>query len=133
MQFSENWLRTLVDTDLDSQALSHALTMAGLEVEDMQPVAASFSNVVVAKIVSAEKHPDAVRQGVHLIYQNQTKNSIDQGHCIEHGIQRDGKNNWWKYLYHQYPNKKQSVGNPRETETRECICSTKGDCQGKEC
>ena len=61
MQFSENWLRTLVDTDLDSQALSHALTMAGLEVEDMQPVAASFSNVVVAKIVSAEKHPDADR------------------------------------------------------------------------
>ena len=36
MQFSENWLRSLVDTDLDSQALSHALTMAGLEVEEMQ-------------------------------------------------------------------------------------------------
>ena len=61
MQFSENWLRSLVNTDLDSQALSHALTMAGLEVEDMQPVAASFSKVVVAKILSAEKHPDADR------------------------------------------------------------------------
>lgn len=61
MQFSENWLRTLVNTDLDSQALSHALTMAGLEVEDMQPVAAVFSKVVVAKILSAEKHPDADR------------------------------------------------------------------------
>ncbi|HOY70054.1 MAG TPA: phenylalanine--tRNA ligase subunit beta [Methylotenera sp.] len=61
MQFSENWLRTLVNTDLDSQALSHALTMAGLEVEDMQPVATPFSKVVVAKILSAEKHPDADR------------------------------------------------------------------------
>ena len=61
MQFSENWLRSLVNTDLDSQALSHALTMAGLEVEEMQPVAATFSKVVVAKILSAEKHPDADR------------------------------------------------------------------------
>jgi len=61
MQFSENWLRSLVDTDLDSQSLSHALTMAGLEVEEMQPVAATFNKVVVAKILSAEKHPDADR------------------------------------------------------------------------
>ena len=61
MQFSENWLRSLVNTDLDSQAFSHALTMAGLEVEEMQPVAAPFSKVVVAKILSAEKHPDADR------------------------------------------------------------------------
>lgn len=61
MQFSENWLRSLVDTDLDSQALSHALTMAGLEVEEMQPVAPTFSKVVVAKILSVEKHPDADR------------------------------------------------------------------------
>ena len=61
MQFSENWLRSLVDTNLDSDALSHALTMAGLEVEEMQPVAAPFSKVVVAKILSAEKHPDADR------------------------------------------------------------------------
>lgn len=61
MQFSENWLRSLVNTDLDSQSLSHALTMAGLEVEEMLPVAAPFSKVVVAKILSAEKHPDADR------------------------------------------------------------------------
>lgn len=61
MQFSENWLRSLVNIDLDSQALNHALTMTGLEVEEMQPVAAPFSKVVVAKILSAEKHPDADR------------------------------------------------------------------------
>ncbi len=61
MQFSENWLRSLVETDLDSPALSHALTMAGLEVEEVQPVAASFNKVVVAKILSVDKHPDADR------------------------------------------------------------------------
>ena len=61
MQFSENWLRSLVNTDLDSQALNHALTMAGLEVEEMQPVAAAFTKVVVGKILTASKHPDADR------------------------------------------------------------------------
>src|SRR5450830_9236 len=67
MQFSENWLRSLVNTDLSSQALSHALTMTGLEVEEMQPVAAPFSKVVVAKILSAEKHPDADRLQVCMV------------------------------------------------------------------
>jgi len=67
MQFSENWLRSLINTDLDSQALSHALTMAGLEVEEMQPVAAPFSKVVVARILSAEKHPDAERLQVCMV------------------------------------------------------------------
>ena len=51
MQFSENWLRQFVDPSLDTQALSNALTMAGLEVEDCQPVAAIFSHVVIAEII----------------------------------------------------------------------------------
>ncbi|MBA3696016.1 MAG: phenylalanine--tRNA ligase subunit beta [Methylotenera sp.] len=73
MQFSENWLRSLVNTDLDSQALSHALTMAGLEVEDMQPVATTFTKVVVAKILSVEKHPDADRLQVCKVDVGQTQ------------------------------------------------------------
>ncbi|MDR2259687.1 MAG: phenylalanine--tRNA ligase subunit beta [Azoarcus sp.] len=59
MQFSENWLRTFVNPPLDSAALAHLLTMAGLEVEETRPVAPPFSGVVVARIVEAEKHPDA--------------------------------------------------------------------------
>ena len=39
MQFSENWLRTLVNPKLTSDELSHLLTMAGLEVEEVEPVA----------------------------------------------------------------------------------------------
>ena len=59
MQFSESWLRSLCNPPLDTESLCHVLTMAGLEVEDIQPVAAAFSHVVVAQILSAEKHPDA--------------------------------------------------------------------------
>lgn len=61
MQFSENWLRQYVNPELNSEALGHVLTMAGLEVETLTPVAAVFSQVVVAQILSAEKHPDADR------------------------------------------------------------------------
>ena len=59
MQFSELWLRSFVSPALDSDALGHLLTMAGLEVEEQDGVAAVFSKVVVAQIVEAEKHPNA--------------------------------------------------------------------------
>ena len=39
MQFSEQWLRTFVDPQLDSADLGHLLTMAGLEVEEAEPAA----------------------------------------------------------------------------------------------
>ena len=42
MKFSENWLRTYVNPTLDSEALGHALTMAGLEVEGLETVAPAF-------------------------------------------------------------------------------------------
>ncbi|MFN3716019.1 MAG: phenylalanine--tRNA ligase subunit beta [Thiobacillus sp.] len=61
MQFSEAWLRTLVNPPLDTAALAHTLTMAGLEVEALEPAAPAFSHVVVAEILSVEKHPDADR------------------------------------------------------------------------
>ncbi|WP_395010886.1 phenylalanine--tRNA ligase subunit beta [Undibacterium sp.] len=64
MQFSENWLRTMVDPNMTSDELSHLLTMAGLEVEEVEPVAPPFSNVVVAEIREIAKHPDADRLNV---------------------------------------------------------------------
>ncbi len=64
MQFSESWLRSLVNPSLSSEALSHLLTMAGLEVEEMKPVAAIFDKVVVAQVLTKEKHPDADRLNV---------------------------------------------------------------------
>ncbi len=64
MQFSENWLRTLVDPNMTSDELSHLLTMSGLEVEEVEPVAPGFSNVVVGKVVEVAKHPNADRLNV---------------------------------------------------------------------
>ena len=61
MKFSENWLRELVDVKADRAALAHALTMAGLEVEELTPLGEGLDGVVVAQIVAAEKHPQADR------------------------------------------------------------------------
>lgn len=59
MQFSESWLRTLANPDIDTEALSHRLTMAGLEVEETTTVAPAFSGVVVGHIVEVSAHPNA--------------------------------------------------------------------------
>src|SRR5512135_3450092 len=64
MQFSESWLRTFVNPSLSSEELSHLLTMAGLEVEEMTPVAPAFEKVVVAQVLTKDKHPDADRLNV---------------------------------------------------------------------
>lgn len=59
MKFSENWLRTLVNPPLSADELAHALTMAGLEVEGIEPVAPAFSKVIVAEVLSVEKLANA--------------------------------------------------------------------------
>src|SRR3954469_13640383 len=64
MQFSENWLRTMVDPKMTSDELAHMLTMSGLEVEEVEAVAPPFSNVVVAEVLEVTKHPEADRLNV---------------------------------------------------------------------
>ncbi|MYM34769.1 phenylalanine--tRNA ligase subunit beta [Duganella sp. FT94W] len=64
MQFSENWLRTMVDPTMTSDELAHLLTMSGLEVEEVEPVAPPFSNVVVGHVRDMAKHPNADRLNV---------------------------------------------------------------------
>src|SRR4051794_39939897 len=64
MQFSENWLRSFVDPAMGSVELGERLTMAGLEVEALAPVAPPFEKVVVAQVLSVERHPQADRLSV---------------------------------------------------------------------
>jgi len=59
MQFSEAWLRELVNPAIDTNALVEQLTMAGLEVDSVSPAAADFSGVVVGQVVSMSAHPNA--------------------------------------------------------------------------
>ena len=61
MKFSEQWLRHYVNPDWTSHELADALTMAGLEVESIEPIAPPFSQVVVASIERVEAHPNADR------------------------------------------------------------------------
>jgi phenylalanyl-tRNA synthetase beta chain len=64
MKFSEHWLREWVSPQLDTQAMADQITMAGLEVDAVEAVAATFSGVVVAEVLSKEKHPDADKLNV---------------------------------------------------------------------
>ncbi len=61
MQFSESWLRTFCNPPLTTQQLADTLTMAGLEVEELQAVAPPFSKVVIGEIKEAVQHPNADR------------------------------------------------------------------------
>ena len=61
MQFPESWLREFCNPPLSTQQLADLLTMSGMEVEELRPVAPPFSGVVVAQILSAEPHPQADR------------------------------------------------------------------------
>ena len=64
MKFPESWLRAHVDPAWSTEQLSDALTMAGLEVEEARPYAPAFSDVVVARVVSVTRHPDADKLNV---------------------------------------------------------------------
>ncbi|MDH2540908.1 phenylalanine--tRNA ligase subunit beta [Acinetobacter baumannii] len=61
MKISENWLRTWVNPAIDSDTLSDQLTMLGLEVDELTPVAKPFTGVVVGEVLTVEQHPDADR------------------------------------------------------------------------
>lgn len=59
MKINESWLREFVDPALDAAEMGQRLTMAGLELDSLEPAAPEFSGVVVARIASIEQHPDA--------------------------------------------------------------------------
>ncbi|MGE4242539.1 phenylalanine--tRNA ligase subunit beta [Ramlibacter sp.] len=61
MQFPESWLREFCNPPLTTQQIADTLTMGGLEVEELRPVAPPFSKVVVGEIKEAVQHPNADR------------------------------------------------------------------------
>src|SRR5438132_13065186 len=61
MQFPESWLREFCNPPLTSQQIAETLTMGGLEVEDLRPVAPPFDKVVVGEIKECVQHPNADR------------------------------------------------------------------------
>ncbi len=59
MKFSESWLREWVNPQISTNELCEQLSMAGLEVDGVEPVAAEFTGVVVGEVVECGQHPDA--------------------------------------------------------------------------
>jgi len=61
MQISEAWLREYVNPAISTEELVEQLTMAGLEVDSVEPAAAKFNGVVVGEVITMQQHPDAER------------------------------------------------------------------------
>lgn len=59
MNISTTWLREWINPNVSDEVLAEKLTMAGLEVDGIAPVAPPFDGVVIGQVVSCEKHPDA--------------------------------------------------------------------------
>ncbi|TDJ42861.1 MAG: phenylalanine--tRNA ligase subunit beta [Gammaproteobacteria bacterium] len=59
MKISEQWLREWADPDVDSQVLVEQLTMAGLEVDGVEPCAPPLEKIVVGRVLEKRKHPNA--------------------------------------------------------------------------
>ncbi|WP_281772692.1 MULTISPECIES: phenylalanine--tRNA ligase subunit beta [Haemophilus] len=59
MKFNESWLREWVNPAISTEQLCDQITMLGLEVDGVEPVAGSFTGVVIGEVVECAQHPDA--------------------------------------------------------------------------
>ncbi len=89
MRVSENWLREWINPSVDTQQLADLLTMAGLEVDGVEPAAGKFSGVVVAKVLEVEAHPDAKKLQVCKV--DDGKGEISNVICGASNVRKDLK------------------------------------------
>ena len=59
MKFTLSWLKEHLETDATINEVVEAMTLAGLEVEEVENPAEKLAAFSVAKVLTAEKHPDA--------------------------------------------------------------------------
>jgi phenylalanyl-tRNA synthetase beta chain len=76
MKISYNWLKDYVEFDWSPQQLADRLTMCGIEVEGIEKVGASFDHIVVAQVLSVDKHPNADRLTVCRVTDGATERQI---------------------------------------------------------
>ena len=76
MKFSEKWLREWVNPAISSDELIAQITLAGLEVDDVEAAAGEFSGVIVGEIVSAEQHPNADKLRVCMVSDGTTEHQV---------------------------------------------------------
>jgi len=87
MQVSLNWLNEFVDlSKIDEKQIAHELTMSGLEVEGIEHIKPQFKNIVTAKIIKIDQHPNADK--LHLVtvdLGNETRTVVCGAQNIEEG------------------------------------------------
>jgi phenylalanyl-tRNA synthetase beta chain len=67
MKFTLSWLKEHLDTDEPLEKLADKLTMIGLEVEHIEDKAKALSPFTIARVISAEQHPNADRLRVCMV------------------------------------------------------------------
>lgn len=75
MKFTKQWLDELTEFEIGIDKLVDQITMVGLEVDSVTPVAGKFSNVVVGKILEVERHPNADKLSI-------CKLDVDKGEIL---------------------------------------------------
>src|SRR6476659_8043321 len=67
MKFTLSWLREHLDTDASVAAIADKLTMIGLEVENLDDKDKLLAPFTIARVISAEPHPNADRLRVCMV------------------------------------------------------------------
>jgi phenylalanyl-tRNA synthetase beta chain len=67
MKFTLSWLKQHLDTDEPVEKLADKLTMIGLEVENIEDKAKALAPFTIARVISAEQHPNADRLRVCMV------------------------------------------------------------------
>jgi len=84
MKFSESWLREWVNPALSSDELAHQITMAGLEVDGVDPVAGEFSGVIIGEVVECGPHPDADKlQVTKISLGDYSSTTVEKGELVD--------------------------------------------------
>jgi len=84
MKVTSNWLKAYVDFSWSPEELTDRLTMLGLEVEGVQKLGGEFAGIVVAQVLSRDKHPNADKLSVCRVHDGKTERQIV---CGAHNFQ----------------------------------------------
>ncbi|PWU16047.1 MAG: phenylalanine--tRNA ligase subunit beta, partial [Verrucomicrobia bacterium] len=76
MKVTLNWLKQYVPFDWSAEELAERLTMLGIEVEGVQKLGGEFEGIVVAQVLSREKHPNADKLSVCRVNDGQGERQI---------------------------------------------------------
>ncbi|MCX8154970.1 MAG: phenylalanine--tRNA ligase subunit beta [Verrucomicrobiae bacterium] len=76
MKLTYHWLKQYVDFDWSPEELAERLTMLGLEVEGIEKIGGEFEGIVVAQVITREKHPNADKLSVCRVHDGRGERQI---------------------------------------------------------